>query len=117
MRAFDTLYTVDGQPLLVPDQGVEMTETNMDSQAAGRDAAGFMHPHLLRSGLRTWDFTYHFLTAQELDYLRGLFAGKASFSFGCEDGPVTAYCAKRQVTLWDRARGIYKGMKFTVVEC
>lgn len=117
MRAFDTLYGIDGQPLLVPDAGVELTENDIDSEAAGRDAAGYMHRHLLRSGIRTWAFTYSFLTAEELAYLRSLFAGKASFVFGCEDGEVTAYCTKREVTLYDRARGLYKGMKFTVVEC
>ena len=117
MRAFDSLYTVDGQPVLTPDAGVEITENDLDSQAAGRDMAGFMHRRLLRSGVRTWSFTYSLLTEEELTYLRSLFAGKATFRFGCEGGEAEAYCAKRDVTLYDRSRGIYKALRFTVVEC
>ena len=56
-------------------------------------------------------------TAEELTYLRSLFAGKATFRFGCEGGSAEAYCAKREVTLYDRTKGIYKALKFTVVEC
>lgn len=117
MRAFDTLYTVNGQPLLTPDAGVELTMNDIDSAAAGRDAAGYLHRAVLRSGVRTWGFTYSVLTAGELAYLQGLFAGKPTFAFGCETGPVDAYCAKQEVTLYDRSRGIYKGLKFTVIEC
>ena len=117
MRAYDSLYTVDGAPLLLPDAGVELTMNDIDSQAAGRDAAGYMHRSLLRSGVRTWGFTYSLLTAQEHAYLQSLFAGKATFSFGCETGETAAYCAKREVTLYDRTKGIYKALKFTVVEC
>lgn len=117
MREFDPIYTVDGQPMLAPDAGVELTESDLDSQAAGRDAAGYMHRALLRSGVRTWSFTYSLLTGEELSYLRALFAGKATFRFGCETGQVEAYCAKREVTLYDRSRGLYKGLKFTVIEC
>lgn len=117
MRAFDPIYTVDDSPMLTPDAGVEITENDLDSQAAGRDAAGYMHRRLLRSGVRTWSFTYSLLTADELAYLRSLFAGKATFRFGCETGETEAYCAKREVTLWDRTKGIYKALRFTVVEC
>ena len=117
MREFDTLYKVDGAPLLAPDAGVELSWNDIDSEAAGRDAAGYLHRAVLRHGVRTWAFTYSSLTEQELSYVRGLFAGKPTFPFTCATGQVTAYCAKQEVTLYSRTRGLYKGLKFTVIEC
>ena len=115
MRPFDTVYKVGDKPLLVPDAGVERSWNDIDSEAAGRDAAGFLHRAVLRQGVRTWGFTYSFLTAQELAYLQSLFT--PTFSFTCETGQVRAYCAKQEATLYSRTQGIYKGMKFTVIEC
>ena len=117
MRALDTVYAVNGQPLLTPDAGVELTVNDIDSAAAGRDAAGYLHRAVLRSGVRTWGFTYSTLTAEEARYLLNLFAGKPTFAFSWEGGTVDAYCAKQELTLYDRQKGIYKGLKFTVIQC
>lgn len=117
MRAFDTVYKVNGQPLLAPDTGVELSWNDLDSEAAGRDAGGYLHRAVLRQEVRTWGFTYSYLHEDELAYLNGLFAGKPTFSFACEDGTVTAYCAKREATLYSRSKGIYNAMKFTVIQC
>jgi len=117
VRELDAVYKVDGKPLLVPDAGVELSWNDLDSEAAGRDAAGYLHRAVLRQGVRTWAFTYSLLTGEELAYVQSLFAGKASFTFACETGTVTAYCAKQEATLYSRSRGIYKGLKFTVIEC
>ena len=117
MRAYDTLYKVDQAPMLAPDAGVNLSWNDIDGDAAGRDAAGYLHRQVLRSGVRTWEFTYSHLSEQELHYLNGLFAGKPTFAFTCEGGVVTAYCAKREATLYDRTHGLYTGMKFSVIEC
>lgn len=117
MRALDTLYAVDGLALPVPDAEVELSFSDLDSGAAGRDESGYMHRAVLRHRVRTWGFTYSLLTAEELAYLESLFADKATFTFTCETGDVTCYCAKQEVRLCDRSRGIYKGMKFNIIEC
>ena len=117
MRSFDPVYTVDGSPMLVPDAGVEISRSDLEGEGGGRDAGGFLHRVVLRSGVRTWSFTYSLLTEQELGYLQDLFLGKVSFAFTCGGETVTAYCDKQDVTLFDRARGLYKGLKFTVTEC
>ena len=117
MRPFDQIYRVDGEPMIVPDAQVEITETDLDSEASGRDESGFMHRTVLRHGVRTWVFTYAVLTGQELMYLRSLFQGKDSFDFTYEDGTCQAYCSKREVRLWDRTRGVYKALRFTIIEC
>ena len=117
MRDFDPIYQVDGKALLVPDAGVALSWNDIDGDAAGRDAAGYLHRQVLRSGVRTWEFTYSHLRESELRYLNRLFAGKPTFTFSCEDGQITAYCAKREATLYDRSQGLYTGMKFSVIEC
>lgn len=117
MRSFDSVYQIDGSPLLVPDAGVEISRADLEGEGTDRDAGGFLHRMVLRSGVRTWSFTYGLLTAQEHDYLQGLFTGKASFAFSCESGTVTAYCDKQDVTLFDRTRGLYKALKFSITEC
>ena len=117
MRAYDTVYKVDGQAMLAPDAGVELGFSDLDAASAGRDEAGFLHRRVLRRGVRTWGFTYATLTAEEYAYLTALFAGKDTFQFACEDGAVTAYCAKRQVRLYSRSRGIYQALQFNIIEC
>lgn len=103
--------------MLTPDAEVELSWQDLDSESAGRDESGFMHRAVLRRGVRTWGFTYGVLTAQELCYLRELFAGKDTFTFESEGESCTAYCAKGEVRLFDRTRGVYKGMKFNIIEC
>lgn len=117
MRGFDTVFAVDGQPLLTPDADVELSEQDLDGASAGRDEGGFMHRVVVRHKVRTWSFTYSLLTEQELQYLRSLFEGKATFRFSFDGGETTAYCARRSVSLHDRAHGLYKALWFDIIEC
>ena len=117
MRSFDDRFKVDGQPLLVPDGPVELSWQDLDSDSAGRDESGFLHRAVLRRGVHTWGFTYAVLTAQERAYLLSLFDGKDTFAFESDEGACTAYCARGEVRLWNRTQGVYKGMKFNIIEC
>ena len=117
MRAYDTVYKVDGQAMLAPDAGVELGFSDLDAASAGRDEAGFLHRRVLRRGVRTWGFTYSSLTAQELSYLMGLLTGKDTFQFTDDTGTYTAYCTKGQVRLYDRTRGIYQALQFNIIQC
>lgn len=117
MRSFDTKFLVDGQPMLAPDAGVSLNFSDIDAADAGRDEAGFMHRSLVRSKVRTWGFTYSFLTAEEYGYLMGLLAGKETFSFSDGEETVTAYCAKLETNLFSRKHGLYKATQFNVIEC
>ena len=72
---------------------------------------------LVRSRVRSWSFTYSVLNARELAYLRELFGGKATFRFRFDGGETTAYCSGEEVRLYSRTRGVYKAMKFDVIEC
>ena len=117
MRALDTVFAVDGEAILAPDANVELNEQDLDGASAGRDEGGYMHRVVVRHKVRTWSFTYSLLTAQELQYLRRLFDGKATFRFSFDGGETTAYCARRQVQLCDRSRGVYKALRFDIIEC
>ena len=103
-RKFCYEYSIDGKPLLAPDMNVNITENDLDGGASGRDESGFMHRYIIRSGIKTFEFVYAVLDAEDYMYLRSLFAGKASFVFEYRnpDGSVTtthAYSSKRRVML------------------
>ncbi len=117
MRKTDDFYQVDGKPLPVPDAGVELSFQDLDAQAAGRDELGFMHRMVLREKVRTWSFCYSVLSQADYDYVMGLLAGKAAFVFTAGEESVSAYCSKVGITLWDRARGLYRNLKFNIIEC
>ena len=79
MREFYNDFLIDDKPILAPDAGVELKLTDLDSQDSGRDESGVMHRIVLRKGVRTWDFSYSALTAEEYQYMLSLFENKVQF--------------------------------------
>lgn len=121
MRAFDTGFQVDGKPLLAPDAGVELGFADLDAYDAGRDESGVMHRIRVREKVRTFGFSYGYLTGEEYRYLQSLFAGKSTFTFRFqEDGSVAtckAYCSQYSLSFDSRKLGLYRDMKFNIIEC
>lgn len=122
MRNYDYDYQIDKNPMLVPDAGVEINFSDLDGEDSGRDEAGFMHRTVLRERVRTWSFSYAVLTAEEYRYLDSLFRGRSTFTFafrGLDGHPeeCQAYCSKGSITLYNRRQGLYKNMKFNIIEC
>ncbi len=81
-----------------------------------------MHRFVLRERMRTWSFSYAVLTEKEYRYLDALIQGKAVFRFsfrGLDGKPeeCQAYCAKGSITLYNRRAGLYKNLKFNIIEC
>ena len=66
------LFTVNGQPMLLPDEGVGFSYEDIDRYDAGRDEQGFMHRKALRYKVGVWSFSYQFLTEEEKAELRRL---------------------------------------------
>lgn len=121
MRFFEE-YLVDGAPLLLPDADVELTLTDLDDSDSGRDESGVMHRIVVRERVRSWAFQYGWLTAEEYVYMTNLFAGKSAFSFRFKDADgawksCRAYCSNHAITYRDAKLGVYKNLKFTVIEC
>lgn len=121
-RDYCNEYMVDGQPLLAPDMNVNISENDLDSSDSGRDEAGYMHRIVIRPGVKTWEFVYTVLDAEDYIYIQSLFTGKADFEFTyrAPDGSLVstrAYSAKRSIVLRNYATGDYKNLKFNIIEC
>lgn len=122
MRKYDFDFQIDGQPILAPDAGVQISYADIDSEETGRDEAGYMHRIILREKVRTWSFTYAFLDAEEYAYMRSLIDGKAEFALltrgidGNEETTV-AYCSNHSITITNRVKGFYNNLTFNIIEC
>lgn len=120
MRFFDG-FTVDGEPILVPDVDVKIAQNDLDSDGSGRDEQGYMHRVVLRRRVKKWSFSYSTLTQDEYDYMNVLFDGKDTFTFGYvekgEKKTTSAYSSSNSVSLYNAKRGIYKNLTFDIVEC
>lgn len=115
-------FLIDGKPMLVPDEDMDITANDLDSEDSGRDESGVMHRQRLREGVKTWSFEYAVLTHADYLYMETLFAGKADFVFKHRalDGKITecrAYRSKHSITLHNAKTGIHKNYKFNIIEC
>ena len=116
------LFTIDGQPMLVPDADLSILEEDVVSSDSGYDESGVYHHLGLGKRVRSWDFSYARLTRQEYAYLEKLFAGKDTVCFGFVAfdeswQEVTAYRSKRTV-LWHNATDdTFRDYRFRITEC
>ena len=122
MRSYYTDFKIDGRPVLVPDENVEISQNDLDSEDTGRDESGVMHRIVLRERLKTFGFNYGHLTAEEYRYMESLFAGKPEFVFSYRgvDGNMAeciAYCSNNSITLRNAKTGDYRNYKFNIIEC
>jgi hypothetical protein len=115
------LFQIDGQPLLIPDEGLSLGRTDTESADSGRDESGTLHRFLLGAGVEHWDFVYGRLTAAEYAYMEGLFAGKNTFQFTCPGSTtartVTAYRSRHTVRWQSAADGTYRDYQFRIQTC
>ena len=122
MRKTD-LFTVDGQPMLVPDGNLSMQEEDVVSSDSGWDESGVYHRFCVRKDVKSWDFSYSRLSREEYAYIEELFAGKNTFDFGFAsalDGSrkvVTAYRSKRSILWHSAADGQFRDCRFRITEC
>lgn len=124
MNEISYLYAIDGKVLLTPDAGVQMTFSDLDDGESGRDEKGYMHRNILRRGVKKWQFLYSALTQEEYSYMRAVLSGGGTFSFSYPDPDAptetrscTAYLSEYGV-VWQSAKsGLYRNLKFDVIEC
>lgn len=115
-------FLIDGKPVLVPDEDMDITANDLDSEDSGRDESGVMHRQRLRKRVKTWSFEYAVLTHADYVYMEQLFEEKADFTFTFPDldgqkAECKAYCSKNSITLHNAKTGIYKNYKFNIIEC
>ena len=122
MRKYDIDFLIDGQPILIPDEGVQISMEDLDSSESGRDESGVMHRIVLREKVRKYSLPYGTLTCDEYIYLMSLFAGKPTFEVEKRepDGQTvtfTAYCSKVGISLYNKRTGLYKNLTLNIIEC
>jgi hypothetical protein len=124
MRKTTDLFLIDGQPMLAPDENVEISVEDIDASDSGRDESGVMHRFVVRQGVGKWTFSYAYLTQEEYAYMESLFAGKGTFQFtypDCgDDGhpkEITAYRAKHGILWQSAATGQFRNYQFSVISC
>lgn len=115
-------YLVDGKYLPAPDADVEVSFSDLDDGDAGRDESGVMHRIVVRRRVGSWTFQYSVLTEETYRYIRELFRDKDTFTFTYRQPEgdmrsVTAYCSGDSITYHNARLGLYKNLKFSVIEC
>lgn len=121
-RKFCRDFLIDGRPILEPDAGVEIEETDLEDPDSGCDESGVMHPIILRHGLKSTTLFYSCLTRAEYQYMESLFAGKSQFQvdyWEAETLPVrfVARRPKHTVSSYNDKTGLRKNYKFIIIEC
>lgn len=117
------LFTVDGQPIIVPDGDLSVQEKDVVSSDSGYDESGVYHRFGVRRDVKSWDFSYSRLSGEAYAYMEELFAGKDTFFFtfpSALDGSrqqVTAYREGRSILWHSAADGQYRDYKFRITEC
>ena len=124
MRGTTNLFQINGKPMLLPDEQVQVSYEDIDSADAGRDESGYMHRIMLRCKLGSWGFTYSHLTEEEKQYMESLFGSAATFSFTHPDRldaskAVTSKCYRSGYGIsWRNARtGIWNSYSFRIIAC
>lgn len=115
-------YRIDGKALPAPDADVEVSFQDLDDGDAGRDESGVMHRIVVRRRVGSWTFQYSSLTKETYCYIRSLFQGKDTFLFSYRDPEgylqqVKAYCSGDSITYHNARLGLYKNLKFSVIQC
>ena len=124
MRAKTSLFLIDGQPVLAPDENLEISAADVEAADSCRDESGFLYRFAVRQGVGKWTFSYAHLTEEEYAYMENLFAGKETFQFSypdCANGGVikqtTAY-RKEHTILWQSAAtGQFRNYRFSICAC
>ena len=117
-------YLIDGKPLPLPDQEVEMSFEDLDGADAGRDEAGFMHRKVVRYKVGAWHFVYSQLTQSTYTQLLQLLPQSGSFVFSYPDPQdprqykhTVAYLSRYGIVWRNAATGLYRNLKFSIIEC
>lgn len=124
MRALTQLFQINGLPMLIPDEEVEVSYEDIDAADAGRDQAGFMHRIQVRNKVASWNFIYENLTEEEKNYMEALFGDGATFTFTHPDRvdaqtlrQTLCYRSKYAISWKNAALGLWRNYSFTVIEC
>ena len=113
MREKTNLFTIGGQPILVPDADVVLKKTDVVGDSV-RDRSGMLHRTVLRQ-VKSWAFSYSQLSGEERDYLVGILPA-GTFQFKHPEGESLCYCKELSSELHNAAAGVWQNFRFRVEE-
>ena len=124
MRRESYLFTINGKPMLAPDEEVGVNYEDLDSPDSGRDESGIMHRIVVRYKVPSWSFTYSNLTDEEKEYMESLFPDAPTFEFG-HPGRVRTdqfektecYRSKYGISWKSALTGLWSGYSFNIISC
>ena len=124
MRKTTDQFYINGAPMLVPDEEVEMSFEDIDAAEAGRDQGGYMHRIPVRTKVASWSFSYTHLTEEEKRYMEGLFGDNAVFTFthpSRQDATVQensqCYRSKYSISWKNAVLGLWCNYSFHIIQC
>ena len=124
MRNTTELFTINGKPMLVPDEDVAIAYEDLDASDSGRDESGYLHRIVVRYKVANWSFSYSHLTEEERKYMEGLFPETGTFAFGhptTEDATMqtvsTCYRSKYELAWKNAITGLWSNYNFRIIEC
>ena len=122
MRKLYYDFLIDGKPVLMPDEGLSIGVSDMETEDSGTDESGVMHRFLLREKVRSFGLVYDTLNLEEYRYMRSLVQGKTTFGVKYRDpdgqlAELTAYCTGYSIALQNARLGLFKGLKLEILEC
>ena len=114
-------WKVDGSPLYVPSNGIQVEHTNLAGSSSGRTEDGIMHIEWVRTDIRKVNLRWKVLTASELNYILGLMQGREFVLTFRDRGAVqtmNAYSAESSYTYYSSALGedIYTDISINAIE-
>jgi hypothetical protein len=123
MSGITWIYSINGKALLPPDAGVQMEFEDIMHNKSGRDEDGVMHRLVRRYRVGTWHFHYSTLTQEQYSYMLPILEGQKDFTFTYPDPDnpnhrksTKAYIEKYGICWYSAKQGLYKNLKFDVVE-
>lgn len=124
MRKTTELFKINGRPLLVPDEAVEVGYEDLDASDSGRDESGVMHRSVVRYKVGNWKFSYTAITEAERQYMENLFPNSPTFQFThparlntALAETTTCYRSKYGISWKNAVTGLWSGYSFSIIEC
>ena len=119
-RPFDTDFKIGAEPILAPDEGVEVEFEDLLSDDSERDESGVFHPTFIRTEMRVFSFEYSALTVDEYKYLKRIIpSGQIlQLTYTHEGKPelVKVYAKKSGFGFFSKRLGLYRNFQFQLIE-
>jgi len=123
MNQLTDIYKIDGQPMIAPDEDMELSFEDIDDADSGRDESGVMHRILVRRKVGKWSFRYTHLSREDYRYMRSILPAGETFQFTYPDPDTgeakrcTAYLSGYSVVWNGLYTERYRNMKFNIIAC